>query len=238
MSGFDLPQALRRAAGATSLGDIDDVFAEVQRAPGLGADDLARAVAELVQVISERDLGDRERQTELRERYLLTALELPLRAAPELEAELLALLGDADPGPHPGPHWPARRRRLARAWMQVLERHATASAEHEDGDPPLVNPPAPEGLPGGAAPEAVSDPAKRADYEASIARHREQVEAHRRRQGERRLGQSLAGTLERRIVGAYAAPPPALDELAHDLDRELSNVAARRRILDAVRARS
>ena len=122
--------------------------------------------------------------------------------------------------------------------MQVFERYAAASAEHEDGDPPLVHPPAPDGLPGGAAPEAVSDPAKRAEYEASIARHREQLEAHRRRFAERRLGQSLAGTLERRIVGAYAAPPPALDELTRDLDRELSNEGARRRILEAVRARA
>ena len=233
MTGLDLPEALRRA---TSLGEIDDLLARVQREPGLDEDERAQAIVVLVEALSSRDLGDRERQAELRERYLLTALEQPRQPAPELEAQLLDLLGDAAPGPGADERWPARRRRLARAWMQALERAATAPASGEE--PPLVSPPAPEGLPGGAAPEGVGDPAARAEYEASIARHREQVEAHRRAHVGRGIARSLAPKLEDRVVEAYATPPPATDELAQDLDRELSDPEARARILQAVRART
>jgi hypothetical protein len=59
----------------TSLREIDDLLARIQQEPRLEADDRARAIVELVKVLSERDLADRERQAELRERYLLTALE-------------------------------------------------------------------------------------------------------------------------------------------------------------------
>jgi hypothetical protein len=222
-----------------SLQDIEDALAAVQREPESTA---ARAdlVMRLADALAGRDLGDAQRQLDLRERYLLATLEDPRGLPLDAEAALLDRLGD--PELRDGlaeAQRAARRRRLGRAWLRALE-HGTAvlGADADEEVPDLSVPPPPAtGARPGTAPEAIDDPDLRAAYEADIARNRARSEAYRTRHAERLLACSLADRAEQRAIDAYAAEPAALEELREDLG-VLSDEETRHRIMQAVRARA
>jgi hypothetical protein len=185
------------------------------------------------------DAGDPGEQA----RAAMLALERPEHLSLEDEVRLLACLPARPPPATPPSEWAAQRREGAGLWLRARRRlEAELDPSFDVMNRPALNIEPPRGarLPSGAAPEAVADPALRAEYQAAIDRNREKAAAYDRQFELRALRLRLSAEMERYLVTAYSTPPRDLTELRRELDAHLAGDAGEQqkaRILAAVSAR-
>ena len=183
-----------------------------------------------------------ERQYEAVGRYARLGLELGAGELPlEVEVKLVLYteLDLSSPELPAGAEWAELRSADLEHWFRVwrILRQRRDDA-WDPSDLPLTKVSAPGGLPAGVAPEAIADPALRAQYEAAVAANRRKAERYREQVRLRKLGARFTARAEPYVVAAYSRPPLDLRGLRDYLERYLDDPAARSRISEAVRARS
>jgi len=107
----------------------------------------------------------------------------------------------------------------------------------DPNDFPVINivPPAATGLPSGVAPQAIEDPALRAEYEAAIEKNRQKAERYNMQHQLRNWLKVYPKTAEEYLIQAYSMPPQAIEELSGLLTQSVPEERTRTRILDAVK---
>lgn len=142
------------------------------------------------------------------------ALAEPEGLSPEEEVRWALRLREA-----PGPAWLDERRRYAALRLHAIRRLREAlDPAFDPEDVPALSLAPPGGLPAGVAPEALADPAQRAEYEALLAKNRDHARAYAQQKRLHDLSTRALPALAQHLATAYATPPPALDELARALD--------------------
>jgi hypothetical protein len=189
-----------------------------------------RFFEELCRRLSSFDLGNWPEQDRLVRKYANVALrnapELPLAAELALLEHLVPVAPHGTPG---GAAWQATRRDAATRWLSALRRlDEEVDGDFDPDDVPLVNVPVPgENLPAGVAPEHVSDPALRREYERTVQRNAEHAVRYLRQVELRRLREHYRPVATRAIVDSYAQPPDDTDELRQLLADHESDPAQR-----------
>ena len=178
----------------------------------------------------------------LSEKYASDALASADSFSVHLETELVQFLSqDFVPrvvtrdGP---PDWGKDRSDKAKLWLHALRRlEQETDINFDFSDRPYLNIPPPQetGLPSGVAPEAIKDPWLRAQYEAAIQANAEKARKYNHQFMMRHLNETFTRRAERYLIGTYAKPPFAVDELKRLLDANLKDVGRKERILSGVR---
>jgi hypothetical protein len=169
----------------------------------------------------------------------LTALEYAAGENTVIEAQLIEHL-PADPAAQRYPDddgWSARRTRQARSWLRgwsALE--AALDPAFDVKTVPAINLDAPEGLPSGASPDAVSDPVQRRAYEAALEANRLQAARYSEQITLRRLLPAFDSHAVAALVSLYRQPPRAYSELETMLDEFSIPPEQRARVLAALEA--
>jgi hypothetical protein len=130
------------------------------------------------------------------------------------------------------------RREQAALWLDAWKRlEASIDKNWDPEDVPELNvmPPAEAGLPGGVAPEQVSDPQLRARYVAAIEANRQKAARYKVQTTARKLQKRWVPEAERFLIRSYMNTPDRVDELRTLLTKHLTDADARSRILDAVK---
>jgi hypothetical protein len=178
-------------------------------------------------------------QEGLARKYALSALEdpnaLPLTLELELSRFVVSSVGSRSS--RDGEDFARRRREdlLVRlhAWRRLLD---AVDLKWDPNDTPVMNvsPPAGTGMPAGIAPEAIANPALRAQYEQAIEANRQKNERFLEQHAVHRWLLSYPGSSERLIIHAYSATPYDSEELETYLDKYRIDEEAKARILAAV----
>ncbi|HND55962.1 MAG TPA: hypothetical protein PLV92_26275, partial [Pirellulaceae bacterium] len=125
--------------------------------------------------------------------------------------------------------WPAERRRMAELWLSQMARLGRiVDPSWDDKDLPRLNVEAPDGLPSGAAPDAVRDAKARAEYVARVEANRRKAERYNEQLLARRLLAELSPQMEELLVRLYVRRPFDTREL--DALMGASSVAAERKV--------
>jgi hypothetical protein len=134
--------------------------------------------------------------------------------------------------------WAAERRAKAKRWMVPWDRTEAALDLHfdENKDLPVlsVTPPSGTGLPTGVSPDAIRDPALRAEYKQAIEENRRRAGYRREQRRLRDLKRVFTPSVIRFFREAYAIPPYDDAELEEFLSRHIAEPELREQILDAV----
>jgi hypothetical protein len=158
------------------------------------------------------DLGDWSAQEALMQQCTLAALSRSERLSVLEEVGFVLRLTEPVDGSRSILALQQRTGHWLRAWRRL---GGAVDAAFSPTDYPLlkVDPPVQTGLPAGAAPEAIDDPALRAEYERAIEKNRHAA-AHYREQFQLRQAQArLQACLQRYLLRAYARPRFHIDEL-------------------------
>ncbi len=200
----------------------------------------ARLMLRLCGPLSSGRFGG-QRQYEIARGYALSALGEPDAIPIEVELELIGhIMTDTFSRTRPRGEDFARRRRIdvkarLHAWKRLKD------AIDPDWDPneelqvkPM--PPAATGLASGVAPEAIEDPALRAEYEAAIETNRKKIEKHAQQHRLRKWLKRFPKNAERYIISVYSKPPLNTAELEQYLTEYGVDVATKSRILQKIPA--
>jgi hypothetical protein len=181
--------------------------------------------------------AERSRQTALTQKYALLALkrfekipvEIALPLITFLQVDVDTLEGSISKEGH-------RREKVLlwfRGW-QRLDGEIDKNFDVNDAPRGNISPPPNTGLPSGVAPSAIKDPKLRREYEIALAKNAEKTQYFHRQYKLRQLNQSFPKQAEQNIVSAYSKGHFDLEELKRFLETYISNLGARKRILDEV----
>ncbi len=200
----------------------------------------ARLMLELCRPLSSGCFGG-QRQYEIARGYALSALGEPDAIPIEVELELIGhVMTDTFSRTRPRGEDFARRRRIdVKARLHAWKRLKDAIDPDWDPNEELqVNPmpPAATLLASGVAPEAIEDPALRAEYEAAIETNRKKIEKHAQQHRLRKWLKRFPKNAERYIIRMYSKRPLNTAELEQYLAEYGGDVTAKKRILQEISA--
>lgn len=193
----------------------------------------AGELLEICDHLASHDLGDYGRQTRLLHAAAHRALTSPLT----LEQELTALShlhaevrADQVTAGQPNRALGEARRATTSRWLSALQRlDAAIDPTFQPADLPQINVEAPDGLPAGVSPDAVTDPEQRARYQADIERNRRRADTYVQQWEARQLRQRCQPRAAAFIKHAFADTASDRAELTQLLDEH--GVGGQRRAL-------
>ena len=204
-------------------------------------EDYGRLVSAVCGTLSSGCFDD-WRAYELARKYALSALEnadaIPVTLELELTGHVMTLT--VGPAALSGRNFAQHRRRDAEvhlhAWKRLL---AAIDSMWDPRERIPVYPNLPPGVHGvgvgfPVAPEAIKDPALRAQYEAAIKENNRKRERHAEQRRLRDRLRGFSGQAQSYIIQLYSTPPFDAAELRELLGRYLSDAKTRAQILEAV----
>lgn len=214
-------EELRRVRDARSLSDLEVLVNQARTS--MTQPDANAFMLDVCDLLASSDFGDYEGQPLLLSRYADETLASPgielgqrLRLLAHLEHDL----------PVSSQDWPRLRDQRSQAWLHALTQ-ADQQAGPRPAETPLISVPVPHSaqLPHGVPPEAITDGATRAEYQAAVDRNSElsrQVAQHHR------MRQLLAEYQPRAmnyVARAYSQPPQDTARMRQLLD-QIGSLAA------------
>jgi hypothetical protein len=200
----------------------------------------ARLMLEVCGPLSSGKFRD-DRRYEVARRYALSALDKPQELSLETELELTGHVLTLMIGPNApqGQDWERRRRKdveiRLHAWRRLLDSiDPDWDPDEELLGPNAIAPPAETGLPGGVDPQAIADPALRAEYERAIEANRQKLERYNEQYQLRKWLRRYPKQAEEYTVQAYSVAPHNQQELTKYLDHYRLDEETKARMLEAV----
>ncbi|MGI9105883.1 MAG: hypothetical protein ACR2G4_06505 [Pyrinomonadaceae bacterium] len=208
----------------------------------LDASRYARLMLNVCQATMGADYMD-DRQYTIGRKYVRLALKKADEIPVETETELvLNLGGDAERlqgrAQHGEGEWSVARSERAALWFHAWRRlDAEIDRSFDVNNRPLLNIPAPRGLPIGIAPEAVKNPNLRAEYAEARAANARRAQTYTRQFQLHQLEELFSPKAEKYLVEMYSSAPFNLEELKGRLDSSIKSDDGKKRIIDEVTSR-
>jgi hypothetical protein len=198
-----------------------------------------RLALELCELLSSGNFKDTQWTVDIARRYALSALEKSDDIPVELELELtgqLTILTIGRDAPKGEDMEQIRRKNVEihlNAWKRLLN---LIDPAWDPNDVPHENiaPPAGTGLPGGVDPQAIHDPALRAEYEAAIEANRQKAEIFGTQHVLHKWLKQYPHEMANHFISIYSAAPYNNDELARYLDESRLDEPTKSRIINTV----
>lgn len=182
-----------------------------------------------------------EKTAALSQKYIFDALARADTFSLELETKLLPFLSiDLNPTEKTNgldSAWARERSDKTKLWLhawQRMEKEIDRNFNFNDRAFLNVSPPDKTGLPAGVSPEAVKDPALRAQYEAAISANAEKARKYNRQHALRYIDETFSKNAEQYLIRAYSTPPFNTEELTKYLNAYIPDKRVQGRILHAV----
>jgi hypothetical protein len=236
---------LKRIEGLREAKDLDGLIKLAdeleQKWNQLDATRYAKLLLAVCQATMSADYAD-DRQYLIGRKYVRLALKKADEIPVELEVELvLNLQGDVERlNAKAGSEgeWSQTRGEKASLLLHAWHRlDGEIDRNFDLNTRPLLNVPAPEGLPSGVAPEAVKNPQLRAEYAEARAANARKGQTYTRQFQLRQLEELFSKQAEKYLVEMYSLSPFNLDELRQRLDASIKSPDTRQRIIDGVTTR-
>jgi hypothetical protein len=192
-------------------------------------------------IINSFSLTDAERamQTALSQKYALLTLKRFENIPVEIALLIIPFLQvDVDTDTLQGSVSREEHRKEKVLWWfrgwQRLDREIDKNFDVNDAPRGNISPPTITGLPSGAAPSAIKDPKLRREYESALAKNKEKAQHFNRQYKLIQLNQIFPRQAELYISSAYSRRHVNLEELKQFLETYISDLSARKTILDKV----
>ncbi len=204
-------------------------------------EDYVTYLLDVCNLLSTIDFEDYGRQRALIQKYAEAALEQPAAIPLETEIQLLLHIYSNSIGLEEAitaEDWAEKWRAAAERGLRTLRQlENEMEKDFNFDDLPVLNVAPPQGtiFSAGVAPEQITDPQLRAEYEAAIAKNQQKVEAYTRQRKLRDLYRLFSPWLDRYLTKAYSRPRFDPGELQQLLDEYVSDEGRKAAILDAVR---
>jgi hypothetical protein len=198
-----------------------------------------RLALELCSPLTSGNFKDVQRTIAIARRYALSALEksdeIPIDLELELTGRVVTMTIGRD-APKGQELEQIRRKNVevrVNAWNRLLN---SIDPAWDPNDVPQLNiaPPAGSGLPGGVEPQAIQDPALRAEYEAAIEANRQKGEKFGTQYVLRKWLKRYPRTMADHFISIYSVAPYNNDELVRYLDESKLDEKTKNRIIVSV----